>query len=85
MKPKACVVVASEMTVRTFLVAQLVAMQARYDITVVVNSRNPAVLEDLGVIARLQALPIERAIAPLSDLRCLARLVRLMTERMTRV
>ena len=78
MKPKACVVVASEMTVRTFLVAQLVAMQARYDITVVVNTANPAFLEDLGVIARLQALPIERAIAPLSDLRCLARLVRLM-------
>jgi len=82
MKPKACVVVASEMTVRTFLVAQLVAMQARYDVTVVVNTANPAFLEDLGVIARLQALPIERAIAPLRDLRCLARLIRLMrTER----
>ena len=78
MKPKACVVVASEMTIRTFLVAQLVAMQARYDLTVVVNTANPAFLEELGVAATLQALPIERAIAPLCDLRCLARLVRLM-------
>lgn len=78
MKPKACVVVSSEMTVRTFLVPQLVAMQARYDVTVIVNSANPAFLDDLGVIARLQALPIARAIAPLSDLRCLAGLIRLM-------
>ena len=82
MTRKACVVVASEMTLRTFLVAQLVAMQARYDITVVVNTANPALLEELGVIARLEALAIQRAIAPLSDLRCLARLIRLMrTER----
>jgi len=78
MTRKACVVVASEMTLRTFLVAQLVAMQARYDITVVVNTANPALLDELGVIARLEALPIQRAIAPLSDLRCLARLIRLM-------
>ena len=78
MKRKVCVVVASEMTVRTFLVAQLVAMQARYDLTVVVNTANPAFLEDLGVIARLHPLPIERAIAPLCDVRCLAGLIRLM-------
>jgi glycosyltransferase involved in cell wall biosynthesis len=78
MKRKACVVVASEMTLRTFLGAQLAAMQERHDITVVVNTANPALLEDVGVSARLQALPIERAIAPLSDLRCLARLIRLM-------
>jgi glycosyltransferase involved in cell wall biosynthesis len=78
MKRRACVVVASEMTVRTFLVGQLVAMQERYDITVVVNTANPRFLEDLGVIARLQVLPIQRAIAPLCDLRCLGGLIRLM-------
>jgi len=78
MKPKACVVVASEMTVRTFLVPQLVAMQTQYEVTVVVNTAHPAFLEDLGVIAKLEAVPIERAIAPFCDLRCLARLVRLM-------
>jgi glycosyltransferase involved in cell wall biosynthesis len=78
MKRRACVVVASEMTVRTFLVGQLVALQERYDITVVVNTTNPTFLEDLGVIARLQVLPIQRAIAPLCDLRCLGGLIRLM-------
>lgn len=78
MKRKVCIVVASEMTLRTFLVRQLVAMQARYDITVVVNTTNPALLEDLGIVARLQALPIARTIAPLRDLRCLLRLIRLM-------
>ena len=66
MKRKVFIVVASEMTLRTFLVAQLAAMQARYDITVVVNTANPALLEELGVIARLEALAIQRAIAPLS-------------------
>jgi glycosyltransferase involved in cell wall biosynthesis len=78
MKRKACVVVASEMTVRTFLVRQLVAMQNDYDVTLVVNTTNAALLEELGIGARLQALSIERAIAPLSDLRCLHDLIRLM-------
>jgi len=77
-RARVCIVAASEMTLRTFLVAQLVAMQARYDVTVVVNTANPALLDELGVIAKLQALPIQRAIAPLSDLRCLVGLIRLM-------
>ena len=82
MKPRACVVAASEMTVRTFLVRQLAAMQQHYDVTVVVNTANPNLLQELGIVARLRKLPIRREIAPLSDLACLIRLIRLMrTER----
>jgi glycosyltransferase involved in cell wall biosynthesis len=78
MKRKACIVVACEMTIRTFLVRQIKAMQDQYDVTVVVNTANAALLEELGIAGRLQVLAIERAIAPLSDLRCLNDLIRLM-------
>jgi glycosyltransferase involved in cell wall biosynthesis len=78
MKRKACIVVACEMTIRTFLVRQLVAMREQYDVTVVVNTANAALLQELGIAGRLQVLAIERAIAPLSDLRCLNDLIRLM-------
>jgi glycosyltransferase involved in cell wall biosynthesis len=78
MKRKACIVVACEMTIRTFLVRQLKAMQDEYDVTVVVNTANAALLQELGIAGRLQVVAIERAIAPLSDLRCLNDLIRLM-------
>jgi glycosyltransferase involved in cell wall biosynthesis len=78
MKPKACVVVSCEMFVRTFLVRQLVAMQEHYEVTVVANTTNPAFLEELGVAGRLHVVAIERAPAPLMDLRCLIALIRLM-------
>ena len=39
MKRRACVIVASEMTVRAFLRGHLRAMQAEYDVTVVANTR----------------------------------------------
>ena len=78
MKRKACIVVACEMTIRTFLVRQLKAMQDEYDVTVVVNTANAALLQELGSGGRLQVLAIERAIAPLRDLRCLNDLIRLM-------
>ena len=44
----------------------------------VVNTANAALLQELGIAGRLQVLAIERAIAPLSDLRCLNDLIRLM-------
>ncbi len=78
MKPRACVVVASEMTVRTFLARQLAAMQQHYDVTVVVNTANANLLQELGIVAHLRKLPIKREVAPLSDLACLIRLIRLM-------
>ena len=38
MKRRVCVVAASEMTVKTFLVPHLRAMQSEYDVTLVVNT-----------------------------------------------
>jgi lipopolysaccharide/colanic/teichoic acid biosynthesis glycosyltransferase/glycosyltransferase involved in cell wall biosynthesis len=63
LKRRICVVVASEMTVRAFLVRQLRAMQSEYDVTVVVNTANLALLRDLGIEGRLAAIAIERRVS----------------------
>ena len=78
MKRRACIVVASELTVRSFLVHQILAMQEHYDVTVVVNTTNARFLHDLGILASLRPLSIERHVSPMSDLRCLVTLIRLM-------
>ena len=81
MKPKACVVVASEMTVRAFLGPQLRAMQDRYDVTVVVNSRASGLLREMGVTGTVTQMPIGRAISVVADVRALFALVRLMRRQ----
>ena len=81
MKPKACVVVASEMTVRAFLGPQLRAMQDRYDVTVVVNSPASGLLREMGVTGTVTQMPIERAISVVADVRALLALVRLMRRQ----
>ena len=82
MKRRACIVVASELTVRSFLVHQIRAMHEHYDVTVVVNTTNGRFLQDLGTLGSLRPLGIERHVSPMSDLRCLVALIRLMrTER----
>jgi glycosyltransferase involved in cell wall biosynthesis len=78
MKRRACVVVASEMTVRAFLVRQLEAMQELYDVTVVVNTTNRRLLDELGVRGTLRPLSIERPISVSSDVRAFLWLLRLL-------
>jgi glycosyltransferase involved in cell wall biosynthesis len=78
MKPKACVVVASEMTVRAFLGPQLRAMQDHYDVTLVVNSQKSDLLRDLGVTGRVKRVALARAISIPGDVWALLGLVRLM-------
>jgi lipopolysaccharide/colanic/teichoic acid biosynthesis glycosyltransferase/glycosyltransferase involved in cell wall biosynthesis len=73
-----CFVVASEMTVRTLLLAHLRVVPDRYDVTVVANSGNPHLLEELGVRATLVRVGIERPISPWRDLLALGALVRLL-------
>jgi lipopolysaccharide/colanic/teichoic acid biosynthesis glycosyltransferase/glycosyltransferase involved in cell wall biosynthesis len=71
-----CLVVASELTVQTFLAPHLRVMQDRYDLTVVANSGNPRLLADLGIRADLVRVGIERRISPWRDLLALSALVR---------
>jgi len=77
-KRRICVVVASEMTVRAFLVRQLRAMQAEYDLTVVVNTANVALLHELGIEGRLASIAIERRVSIRRDLAALWSLYRLL-------
>jgi lipopolysaccharide/colanic/teichoic acid biosynthesis glycosyltransferase/glycosyltransferase involved in cell wall biosynthesis len=78
MKPRACVVATSELTIRAFLVPQLRAMQEHYDVTVVVSTPNTQLLRDLGVEATLAPVVISRTIAPWRDTRALWSLFRLI-------
>jgi lipopolysaccharide/colanic/teichoic acid biosynthesis glycosyltransferase/glycosyltransferase involved in cell wall biosynthesis len=78
MRRRVCMVVASEMTVRVFLAPHLRAMQSQYDVTVVVNTTNVALLEELGVDGTLAPLRIERHTAPWRDLTALWSLYRLL-------
>ena len=77
-KRRVCVIVASEMTVRAFLVRQLRAMQSEYDLTVVVKTANVALLRDLGIDGRLAAVAIERRMSVWRDLAALWSLYWLM-------
>ncbi|MBA3887156.1 MAG: sugar transferase [Acidobacteria bacterium] len=78
MKRRACIVVASEMTIRAFLTRHIAAMREHYDVTLVVNSPTPSLAQDLGGTVAVRAVPINRTVSPFKDLRCLFALVRLM-------
>ena len=78
MKPRACIVVSSDMTVRAFLVPQLRAMHEQYELTVVANTGHRELLWSLGVTGTLESVGIERQIHPARDLAALAHLVMLM-------
>jgi lipopolysaccharide/colanic/teichoic acid biosynthesis glycosyltransferase/glycosyltransferase involved in cell wall biosynthesis len=78
MKRRACVVAASEMTVRVFLARQLAAMQEHYELTVVVSTADTDLLHRLGVSGTLRPIAIERGITPLRDFLSLWALISLM-------
>ena len=71
---RVCVVAASEMTIRAFLVSQIAAMQGNYEVTVVVNTTNLAFFKELGLTTKLFPVRIERRISPWEDIRALMRI-----------
>lgn len=76
-RPRLAFVVASEMTVRNGIAGHVRALAARYDVSVVVHTDDPLLLERLGLPARLIPLKIERSVSIPADLRALGALVRL--------
>jgi glycosyltransferase involved in cell wall biosynthesis len=79
--PRLCIVTTSDLIVRFFLLDLLRALSERYALTLVVNTRDGALLSRHGIRAELVPLGIERAIAPLADAAGLARLARLFLRR----
>jgi lipopolysaccharide/colanic/teichoic acid biosynthesis glycosyltransferase/glycosyltransferase involved in cell wall biosynthesis len=78
MRRRACIVVASEMTVRVFLLRQIAAMQEHFEVTVVLNGPTPELVRVLGGSVQVRSIPIERKISPVSDLTSLFTLLRIM-------
>lgn len=76
-----CFVVASEITVTAFLLGQIRAVAAENEVCLALNTRNPSLLVPYGIAAEVVAVPIERSIQPLTDLRALYALWRLFRRR----
>lgn len=76
-RKRLCVVVAAEITVTSFLLGHLRALAERYDLTLVVNTRDPALLGRHGIRGDTVPVAIQRDIDPLRDAAALAALTRL--------
>jgi len=68
---KVCIIVSSPFTLEVFLLGQIRALTERYEVTVIVNAQDPALLRSLNVCGRLISVPIERKIRLVRDIRAL--------------
>lgn len=76
-----CFVVASEITATAFLLDQIRSVAALHEVCVALNTENPAFLAAYGISVEVVAVPIERRVRPLTDLKALAMLWRLFRAR----
>jgi len=67
-KKHICIVVASEMTVTTFLLEHLMALSGCYQVSLVVNTTTPDFLAAQGLNVRVISVAIERQIRPWPDI-----------------
>jgi glycosyltransferase involved in cell wall biosynthesis len=72
-----CIVTTTDLIVRCFLRDLLRELAARYDVTLVVNTEDPALISQNGIQVRLRPLRIARKIAPIADFLALVRLLAL--------
>lgn len=72
-----CVLAATPLTIHFFLKPHLRELARHFEVTLACNPRSDAYLRPLGLPVREVALPIERKIAPLRDLRAIVALCRL--------
>lgn len=77
MKKKLCIVTASEMTVRAFLLDHLFAMQDKFDLFLITNAVSTDILAEYGIRGHVIPLRIERKIALWRDTLALFRLVQI--------
>lgn len=72
-----CFVVASDMTAKAFLLDHLRALSATFDVSLVANTGDLALLKAAGIPGKVLPAPIARQISLWQDLRALAALVRI--------
>jgi glycosyltransferase involved in cell wall biosynthesis len=77
---KIVIVAATPLTIHFFLKPHLIALAKSYEVTLMVNLRNDSYLPELNLPIQIIDIPIARKIAPLSDLRCLLRLMYLFHQ-----
>lgn len=80
MKPKICIVVAAEYTLKAFLLDQIRAMTDHYQVTVVANTASSDFLKKLGIDAEVVPVRIERKINVFADIQSLVRLFKLFRK-----
>ncbi len=74
-KNKIAIIASTEMTVKSFLINHILALQGLYDVTVITNTSNYRFLRDSGISVDVLALAIKREISPLQDISCLFKLI----------
>jgi len=79
-KRKVCIVVATEMTIKAFLLDQIEALSKKYDITIIANTNNPSFINMLKIKASIICVAIERNISPWADIKGLFRLIYLFRK-----
>lgn len=75
-----CIVTTTDLIVKFFLHRLLRELGERYDVTLVVNTSEPDLLQGSGIRAEVRPLRIERGIAPIADVAALARLYALLAR-----
>lgn len=73
-KKRICLIIASPLTIRFFLLGQIEALARKYELTVITNTDDTAFLAHLGVPVRVIPVAIERNVALWLDLKALVRL-----------
>lgn len=77
---KICFVVTTELSVNAFLLNHLNALSKNYDVTLIVNTQNTLFLSKIGINVKVIPLDITRKISPISDIKCLFRLIQIFRQ-----
>ena len=80
-KSKICFVITAEFAVKAFLLNHLRALTRIYDVTEIVNTKNPNFLKEQGVNAKVIPLAIARDISLVSDASCLMQLLKIFYQQ----
>jgi glycosyltransferase involved in cell wall biosynthesis len=78
---KICLIVCNLYTAEVFLLDQIKALTAHYDVTLATHTQNPGFLAERGIRAQLIHIPIERKIDCKRDINALYRLFRLFRKQ----
>ena len=77
-KAKICFILATELSVKAFLLNHLKVLSQYYDITIITNTKNPYFLTEIGIPICVLQMNITRNINIMSDFKSLLSLVKIL-------